>query len=50
MPSIPFSSCCIVVTKYPAVNMPTTLCLTPKSTLVVVAWIYAQANSQALTN
>ena len=37
-----FSSCCIVVTEYPTVNMPTALCLVPKSTLVVVAQIYAQ--------
>ena len=35
--SFPFSSCCVVVTEYPAVNKLTALRLAPKSTLVVVA-------------
>ena len=41
IPSFLFSSSCIVVTEYPAVNKLTALCLAPKSTIVVVAWIYA---------
>ena len=40
----------LVVTEYPAVNMPTVLRLAPKSTIVVVAQIYARAHSQALTS
>ena len=46
----PFRNCCIVVTEYPVVNMPTALRLALKSTLVVVARIYAQVHSQALTS
>ena len=36
-----FSSCCIVIMEYPAVNMPTALCLASKSKILVVAQIYA---------
>ena len=50
IPSFSFSSCCVVVTECPAVNMPTALRIAPKSTLVGVARIYAQAHSQVLTS
>ena len=35
-PFFPFSSCCIVATEYPVVNMPTALRLAPKFTLVAI--------------
>ena len=50
IPSFSFSSCCIVVTECPAVNMLTALRIAPKSTLVGVAQIYTRAHSQVLTS
>ena len=45
-----FSSCCVVVTEYPTVNMQTALCLAPKFILVVVDLIYAQVHLRSLAS